>query len=641
MKRNANKILSLLLSLVLLIGLLPASLIIKSKAAESSPIPDGVYFIKSAMDGRYMDVCGGLDVNQTQVQIYGFNGSPAQQWQVTSSTDGTVRLHSMATTDKMLDIPGANPANFTDVEIYQNLNNVNQQFKIVSQGNNQYSIRTACTNYESALDVAGGTVGTGMLDQYQYTGGSNQLWSFESVNQGQNVPSNQGLDITNKNDLVSICYSTWFDPIVNGGPIYSIADALAGRAAWGPWGAFHFWGEPALGYYRSDDTNVIRTHMTELSEAGVDFIIIDNTNASVSWKQTDSWNQMISQPVTALLNTIKAMRSEGKTTPYVVFWNRTDTDPSSQDYDGVTWAMYNEFMASGQYADLFVYWNGKPLVLTTNDVPPSLNSTFTARKMWGLQGSLGTSEWSFLQKYPQNVSFDASGSKEQMVVCTALQQSYMTNSDAIGRRGGYTFWEEWTAAFNNRPKIVTLTWWNEWAAQRFDDGNGNSMFVDNYTEEYSRDIEPMMGGHGDKYYQWMKQYIAAYKNHQECPKLTDDNTQAQSTLPATGVVDEISGQNGGVYLRGWAYDPNSSGTSIEIHVYIGGDASVAGVDGKNTGATSGYRPDVNNAFGITGNHGFDMTVSTSKQGNQRVVVYAISATGQGPQIIYDGTVNIT
>ena len=42
-------------------------------------------------------------------------------------------------------------------------------------------------------------------------------------------------------------------------------------------------------------------------------------------------------------------------------------------------------------------------------------------------------------------------------------------------------------------------------SQRFEDEHGNPRFVDNYNQEFSRDIE-MEGGHGDQYYQWMKQY---------------------------------------------------------------------------------------------------------------------------------------
>ena len=45
--------------------------------------------------------------------------------------------------------------------------------------------------------------------------------------------------------------------------------------------------------------------------------------------------------------------------------------------------------------------------------------------------------------------------------------------------------------------------------------------TDNYNEEYSRDIEPMEGGHGDMYYQWTKQYVAAYKNLEKCPTLIE------------------------------------------------------------------------------------------------------------------------
>lgn len=95
----------------------------------------------------------------------------------------------------------------------------------------------------------------------------------------------------------------------------------------------------------------------------------------------------------------------------------------------------------------------------------------------------------------------------------------MTEPSAHGRDNGLFFYKQWKRAFEQRPKVITLTWWNEWAAQRFLDENGNSRFVDNYNEEFSRDIEPMEGGHGDLYYQWMKQYISAYKNMEGCPKL--------------------------------------------------------------------------------------------------------------------------
>ena len=50
---------------------------------------------------------------------------------------------------------------------------------------------------------------------------------------------------------------------------------------WGPVNAFHFWGEPLFGYYRSDDPWVLRRHAALLADAGVDFLVFDTTNALV------------------------------------------------------------------------------------------------------------------------------------------------------------------------------------------------------------------------------------------------------------------------------------------------------------------------------------------------------------------------
>ena len=346
-------------------------------------------------------------------------------------------------------------------------------------------------------------------------------------------PAAYGLDITNKQDLVSICYSTWFNPIVkksgSSNGIYNITDILAGRADWGPVNAFHFWGEPAIGYYRSDDKSVIRTHMTQFAEAGVDFIIIDNTNAQATvWGAgvTGSyWDQMVTKSCQALLDTILQMRAEGKKTPYVVFWNRVDD---------LGWAtptrIYKEFYQSGKYKDCWVYWDGAPLMLVNilnqsgkTDVRKfSYRNEFTLRQQTVaiLSGKLAKNEWSFL--YDGSVPCkDANGNYEQISVYAARQSTYMSNTKtAIGRRGGETFYKQWKRAFQYHPKVVTLTWWNEWAAQRFI-VDGNTAFTDNYNQEFSRDIEPMKGGHGDQYYQWMKQYIAAYKAHQQCPKLVE------------------------------------------------------------------------------------------------------------------------
>lgn len=331
-----------------------------------------------------------------------------------------------------------------------------------------------------------------------------------------------GLDITKKTDLVGICYSTWFTRILGEGDSEvnppNIAEALAGTRDWGGDTAFHYWSKPALGYYRSDNKEVIRTHMMLLAEAGVDYIIIDNTNASVAWQNSRDWDLYVSLPCTAILDTIVEMRAEGLKTPYVVFWSGADNDKKGWS---VLNATYDQFHAEEKWKDCFVYWEGKPFMLATSMPDTAPERDITVRMQWGLRQQLGAEEWSFLNI--TNVpTFDTDGYVEQTCVCTAVQETYMTEPTAHGRDHGIFMYEQWARAFEYRPKVITITWWNEWCAQLFRDDNGNPRFVDNYSPEFSRDIEPMEGGHGDTYYQWMKQYIAAYRALEECPRLVEE-----------------------------------------------------------------------------------------------------------------------
>jgi hypothetical protein len=259
--------------------------------------------------------------------------------------------------------------------------------------------------------------------------------------------------------------------------------------------------------------------MMQLQEAGIDFIALDNTNASINWKNSNDWNLFISKPARAILDTIVEMRSEGLSTPYVAFWNKVNEDEGW----GVVDAIYEEFYSEEKWQDCFVYWEGKPFVMTTQmiDNPPE---NFTVRKMFGLKQDPGVSEWSFLNI--ENIpAYDADGYVEQMCVCAASQETYMSAPTAHGRNHGIFFYEQWLRAFEYRPKVITITWWNEWAAQRLyiksGPYGGQYHFTDAYNSEYSRDIEPMKGGHSDQYYKWMIEYIRTYKAGEECPRLVE------------------------------------------------------------------------------------------------------------------------
>lgn len=332
----------------------------------------------------------------------------------------------------------------------------------------------------------------------------------------EEMENKMGLDITNKTDLVSICYSIWFDGILGKGTelvenFYNITEVLAGKQEWGEVHQFHYWAKPAQGYYRSTDKEAARNNLKMLGEADVDFIILDCTNYGDAYI-TDIFKgeQWMLAPIRTLCEVVVEMRAEGIKVPYIVLWCGSS--------DGLMIRMvYNMFYSEKKWEDCFVYWEGKPFMITTRPVEefpcPEL---FTVRHMWGL-----TNEkcWRFLNVSNKGTAYENNG-PEQISVAVATQETYISLPTAHGRNGGKFFYEQWTEAFKIHPKVVTITWWNEWAAQRFII-DGETCFVDNYNQEYSRDIEPMEGGHGDKYYQWMKQYIAAYKLGEECPELYD------------------------------------------------------------------------------------------------------------------------
>ena len=76
------------------------------------------------------------------------------------------------------------------------------------------------------------------------------------------------------------------------------------QVLWGPEGAFHWWGEPDVGYFLATDPWVIRRNLSMLQDAGVDVLLCDVTN-EVTYPEE----------VQALCEVARRMRSEGNRTP--------------------------------------------------------------------------------------------------------------------------------------------------------------------------------------------------------------------------------------------------------------------------------------------------------------------------------------
>lgn len=129
-----------------------------------------------------------------------------------------------------------------------------------------------------------------------------------------------------------------------------------------------------------------------------------------------------------------------------------------------------------------------------------------------------------------------------------------------------------------------------------------------------------------------KSYLSGY--------LRPRNLGGNSGANPVGNVDEVSSPaNGKVRVRGWAFDPDDSGASLQVHVYVGGPAGQPGADGYPVTA-SVPRPDVNNIHRIGGDHGFDSVLSTGKVGPTQVCLYAINIGGGGNTLLGCRTVTL-
>ncbi|CEK17423.1 hypothetical protein CWRG_01830 [Chthonomonas calidirosea] len=313
-------------------------------------------------------------------------------------------------------------------------------------------------------------------------------------------------------------------------------DPLTKPQGWQPY-AVYWWGEPAVGYYMADDPWVIRHNLQMLEEAGVDVILFDVTNA------------LTYQPVyLQIMAVAEQMRLQGNPTPQFAFVTH------SRGGYTVT-KLYNDFYSRNLFPDLWFYWQGKPLILGDKNakmddgspLDPKIRDFFTWRYSWAWDP--GQDKWQWIDNYPQRWGWHTDpNAPEELPVAVAshpvndIGRSYHGAPDhggyepplndqdiAADVNKGIYFQEQWDRALQVDPLFVFVTGWNEWTAMAFPSPGpslhfldkpapqGTFYFVDEYNEEFSRDIMPMKGGFGDDYYMQLVENIRRYKGVRPIP----------------------------------------------------------------------------------------------------------------------------
>jgi hypothetical protein len=354
---------------------------------------------------------------------------------------------------------------------------------------------------------------------------------------GRSVPAGSEVGPPRSDRWVGIFYFLWHNepgarsPLLNGP--YDVSrilqmdpDALKkpGSPLWGGIGTSHYWGAPLYGYYRSTDPWVLRRHAQLLSAAGIDTLIFDATNART---YPDVYFK--------LCEVFRDIRRSGGRTPQLAFMVNTKAAETAEE-------LYHDLYQPGLYRELWFHWLGKPLLICDpSQASEELRQFFTLRRAhWPFTMTNTPLAWHWEAAFPQPYGYVEDPAKPEQVNVSVAQNlrqadgkvTNMSAGDARGRsfhdgqedltpgavNWGLNFKEQWSRAFQLEPPFVMVTGWNEWIAGRWGEAKGPPVFVDQYSEEFSRDIEPMRGGHGDNYYYQLVANVRRFKGVLPLPR---------------------------------------------------------------------------------------------------------------------------
>lgn len=330
----------------------------------------------------------------------------------------------------------------------------------------------------------------------------------------------------------------------------------------------YFWDEPLYGFYTNTDEYVLRKHAELLADADIDTVIFDATNQDI----------VFPEGYEALLRVWSKARNEGVNTPQITFMlNFSDkTMIKNQLYK-----IYDDIYAAGRYEDLWFRWDGKPLVMAdikaldlTVAKDREIYNFFTFRKNESTYFTDDFSKikevWGWCSDYPQaKFGKDIFGNVEQICVSVAqnaneygltamnspvgtvqgrsFTDGYFSYTYTYGGKEitvdknsenallyGLNFQQQWNYALEADPEFIFITGFNEWIAGRFDEWNGTeNAFPDQFSPEYSRDIEPSKGILKDHYYYQLVENVRRFKGTNSLPA-----TEAEKTININGDLSQ-------------------------------------------------------------------------------------------------------
>lgn len=372
-----------------------------------------------------------------------------------------------------------------------------------------------------------------------------------------------------------IWHSPWVDdtePITTGSVLDIYPEAVNDwdHPAWNNTydGRPYFWGEPLYGFYTNTDEYILRKHTELLADADIDTVIFDTTNQDIVFEEGYE----------ALLKVWSEARKDGINTPDVAFILNF---AGKEDARSQLIQLYDNLYSQGRYEDLWFMWEGKPLIMAdlkclnlTVEKDREIYKFFTFRDNEATYFAADTSAfkdtWGWCSDYPQTLfGKDMCGNVEQICVSVAqnanengltamnnpegtvqgrsFTDGYFSYTYSYGGKSitvdkniensllyGLNFQQQWDYAIEKDPEFIFVTGFNEWIAGRFKEWNGvENAFPDQFSPEYSRDIEPSAGILKDHYYYQLVENVRRFKGVSAREK-----NSAEKTIDINGDISQ-------------------------------------------------------------------------------------------------------
>lgn len=377
-------------------------------------------------------------------------------------------------------------------------------------------------------------------------------------------------------------------------------------------------------------TSTLTRHARQITEAGVDFILVDLTNIGKMNAQADTLEY---RPLEVLCEEWKKLREQGIVTPDIAAWL-----PLSPGDNSWRTAFTNVYMNSS-YDDLILRHNGRKVIhaVASHDLDSGYVSQLEShgitvvrnwanlpttkysqggywRMMSPCMGPHGQYSTSVVDADCSPVMSRNSPLGSMFPVARSFQTGYASVPwQAAGALSGLTFKKQMKAALAARPDYLFISGWNELIAQPqatpfekrvntywsmglqntathpsgYFGNHLNPLWVDVYGEEFHRDLEPTTYS-GEKYYQLLKSCVRVFRTgtkvcsnqHEECCDIASSDIYTNIfSLYNHGVNDNLlttsTLERGKLLRSGWQDQCSffSPGDSIFCHAGTHSDQS--------------------------------------------------------------------